>query len=160
MKNFSYLLGGLLLLLLMACKETPKAVDTSSKTPVATENDTKKPFIQGTYFEGANGVFFDKNDRLHVASVTGRKIAVVDTKTGDIIEKFGPEEGVDGPDDLTIGPDGSMYHTNLLMGIVGRRTPTGEVTQQLSLQASIRLLFLKMVVYLLPWIFRAMACTN
>ena len=129
MKNYSYLLTGLLLLLLTACQEAPKTVDNASETPT-TESNSLKPFIKGTYFEGANGVFFDKDDQLHVASVTGRKIGVVDTKTGEIIKAYGPEEGVDGPDDLTIGPDGSIYHTNLLMGIVGRRTPAGEVTQQ------------------------------
>ena len=90
MKNYSYLLTGLLLLLLIACQEAPKTVDNASETP-ATESSTPKPFIKGTYFEGANGVFFDKDDQLHVASVTGRKIGVVDTKTGGIIKKYGPE---------------------------------------------------------------------
>lgn len=131
MKNHAtfFLATCLACLSLFACKETPKTTTTESYATTETEV-TRKPFIKGTYFEGANGVLFDKEDQLHVASVTGRKIGVVDTKTGAIIKKYGPEEGVDGPDDLTIGPDGSIYHTNLLMGLVGRRTPAGAITQQ------------------------------
>ena len=114
MKNHSAFLLAICLacLSLFACKEASKTTTTESSTTEA--EATRKPFIKGTYFEGANGVFFDKNDQLHVASVTGRQIGVVDTKTGEIIKKYSPAEGVDGPDDLTIGPDGSIYHTNLL----------------------------------------------
>ncbi len=130
MKNYSYLLISTLLLVLSACKEAPKTVDSSSAPPTTVEKDIKKPFIKGAFFEGANGVFFDKNDRLHVASVTGRKIAVVDTKTGAILETLGTEQGIEGPDDLTFGPDGSIYHTSILTGEVGRRTPDGAVTKQ------------------------------
>ncbi len=89
MKNhFAFLLAiCLACLLLFSCKETPKTTTTESSATTETE-DIRKPFIKGTYFEGANGVFFDKDDQLHVASVTGRKIGVVDTKTGEIIKSM------------------------------------------------------------------------
>lgn len=130
MKNHFLALFCLTFLFLWACKESPKT-DTPEQAPTTSTEKTNTPFIKGAYFEGANGIFFDKNDRLHVASVTGRKIAVVDTQTGEIMEQYGPEEGIDGPDDLTFGPDGSLYHTSILTGEVGRRTPSGEVTKQL-----------------------------
>jgi hypothetical protein len=41
----------------------------------------------------------------------------------------GPD-GVLGPDDVTFGPDGSMYWTDILVGEVGRRAPDGTVTKQ------------------------------
>ena len=132
MKNFPFYTFTLLcsVLLFGACQQATSTEKTPiENTPVSTE-DNSQPFIKGTFFEGANGVFFDKNDHLNVASVTGRKIGVVDTKTGEVIKSYGPEEGVDGPDDLAIGPDGSLYHTNILTGSVGRRTPSGEVTSQ------------------------------
>jgi sugar lactone lactonase YvrE len=38
---------------------------------------------------------------------------------------------VEGPDDVTFGPDGSLYWTSLMTGNVGRLTPTGELTLQM-----------------------------
>jgi len=133
MKNhFLYSLGFcLIFLFLSACKETPKSAATDEITTTAATEKTTTPFLKGTYFEGANGVFFDDKDHLNVASVTGRKIGVVNTETGEIIKKYGPAEGIEGPDDLTFGPDGSLYHTSILTGEVGRRTPSGEVTKQM-----------------------------
>ena len=121
----------LIFLFLSACKETPKSAATDETTTTAATEKTITPFLKGTYFEGANGVFFDDKDHLNVASVTGRKIGVVNTETGEIIKKYGPAEGIEGPDDLTFGPDGSLYHTSILTGEVGRRTPSGEVTKQM-----------------------------
>ena len=133
MKNqFLFILSlSLVLIVLSACKETPKATATDEMTTSTTTEEVNTPFLKGTYFEGANGVFFDDKDQLLVASVTGRKIGVVNTATGEIIKKYGPAEGVEGPDDLTIGPDGSIYYTSILTGEVGRRTPTGEVSKQM-----------------------------
>ena len=38
---------------------------------------------------------------------------------------------MDGPDDLTFGPDGSLYWTSIMTGEVGRRTSDGTTTTQL-----------------------------
>ncbi|MEE9371816.1 MAG: hypothetical protein V3V00_02060 [Saprospiraceae bacterium] len=86
--------------------------------------------IQGSFFHGSNGLYFDDNDRLHVASVVSRYIGVVDTDTGAIIDTLTTADGVEGPDDLTFGPDGSLYFTSILTGEVGRIAPDGKVSRQ------------------------------
>jgi len=84
------------------------------------------PGIKG----GANGIFFDKNDRLHIASVFGGAIYVMDTKTGEILETLDEEEGIDGPDDVEVASTGDIYYTDILQGNICRRDTTGAVTKQ------------------------------
>jgi sugar lactone lactonase YvrE len=81
---------------------------------------------RGTLIKGANGLYFDKHDRLHIASVIGREIIVMDPNNGKILERIGPGRGVDTPDDLTFGPDGSLYWTAIMTGEVGRLTTEGK----------------------------------
>ena len=83
---------------------------------------------QGSPLHGANGVIFGPDGRLYVASVSSSVVAAVDPESGAILERWGPEEGVNGPDDLTFGADGSMYWTDIAVGDVGRRTPDGTTT--------------------------------
>ncbi|WP_437970490.1 hypothetical protein WMF04_14885 [Sorangium sp. So ce260] len=68
--------------------------------------------------------------RLYVASLLGNEIAVVNRKSGAVVDRLDGSDGVDGPDDLTFGPDGSLYWTSLLTGNVVRRSPSGAVTEQ------------------------------
>jgi sugar lactone lactonase YvrE len=86
--------------------------------------------VQGSPIHGANGLFFDAQDKLHIGSVFGREIVVMDPGSGAILERLGPEAGVETPDDVTFGPDGSLYWTAILTGEVGRRAPDGTVTRQ------------------------------
>ena len=83
---------------------------------------------QGGPLHGTNGVYFGPDGRLYVASVSSAAVAALDPESGAILERWGPEEGVKGPDDLTFGPDGSMYWTDFAFGDVGRRTPDGTTT--------------------------------
>jgi len=83
---------------------------------------------QGSQLHAANGIFFDGQDRLYIACGFGPEIAVMDAETGEILDQITTE--VDSPDDLTFGPDGSLYWTDILTGEVGRRTPDGVVTKQ------------------------------
>ncbi len=106
-----------------------KKVNTSS--PTAEVEEAKTSLIQGSFFNGANGLYFDPNDRLHVASVVSRLIGVVDTDTGKIVDTLSQSAGIEGPDDLIFGPDGSLYHTSILTGEVGRRAPDGSTSKQL-----------------------------
>lgn len=80
---------------------------------------------RGAALHGANGMMFDRHDRLHIASVAGREIVVMDPQTGAILDRLGPNRGVEGPDDLTFGPDGALYWTSYFTGVVGRRAPDG-----------------------------------
>jgi sugar lactone lactonase YvrE len=88
-----------------------------------------KEMIAGAQIHGANGLAIDTAGRLLVASVWGGEIVVVDPQTGAIRDRL--QDGVDGADDVAIGPDGSIYWTDILAGEVGRRTPDGTVTKQL-----------------------------
>ena len=88
-------------------------------------------FVEGAPLHGANGIIFDTQDRLHIASVVGREIVVMDRESGAIVDRMGPERGVEGPDDLIFDADGTLYWTSLLTGEVGRLSPDGEKRGQL-----------------------------
>jgi sugar lactone lactonase YvrE len=83
-------------------------------------------FVEGSPVHGANGIVFDARDRLHVASVVGREIVVMDRESGAVVDRIGPERGVESPDDLIIDADGTLYWTSILTGDVGRLSPAGE----------------------------------
>jgi sugar lactone lactonase YvrE len=84
----------------------------------------------GARLHSANGMAFDAAGQLHVASVLGSEIVRLDPLNGQVLGRVGRAEGVDGPDDITFGPDGSLYWTGLAAGEVGRRTPAGVTTTQ------------------------------
>ncbi len=86
--------------------------------------------VQGAPFHGVNGIFFDSEDKLHIASVYHNAIIVMDRETGEVLDEFRDDAGVIGPDDVTFAPDGSMYWTDINVGEVGRRAPDGAVTKQ------------------------------
>ena len=82
----------------------------------------------GGPLHGTNGVMFGPDGRLYVASISSPAVVALDPESGAILERWGPEEGVKGPDDLAFGPDGSMFWTDWAFGDVGRRTPDGTTT--------------------------------
>ncbi len=82
-------------------------------------------FIQGSRYGGMNGLVCDAEDRLLIASNLARDLKVLDTTTGNVLATYGVEQGVDTPDDVAVGPDGSIYWTNIVAGTVGRRAPDG-----------------------------------
>lgn len=86
--------------------------------------------VRGAPLHGSNGMAAGEDGMLYVASVFGHEIVVMNPRSGKIIKRYGTEDGVVGPDDLTFGPDGSLYWTDILSGEVGRRTPDGVVTKQ------------------------------
>src|SRR6266540_3163652 len=102
-------------------------LSTISALPAsAAASEPNEPVLaRGAALHGANGVMFDRHDRLHIASVAGREIVVMDPQTGAILDRLGPAQGVEGPDDLTFGPDGALYWTSFFTGVVGRRAPDG-----------------------------------
>jgi len=107
-------------LVLTACQQIQPAPKAAS-VPLRAEVLVQGASLQG----GANGIYFDNQDRLYVGSVGGQRITVMDPETGQLLDKFGPEQGVAGADDLINGPDGSLYWTSLMTGEVGRMTPDG-----------------------------------
>jgi sugar lactone lactonase YvrE len=96
----------------------------------------KEVFLQGlqlggTAFHSGNGINIDAAGRLYVASVFGGEIVILNRQDGAVIDRLGAAQGVLTPDDVIIGPDGSVYWTDLPYGQVGRRAPDGTVTKQL-----------------------------
>src|SRR5688500_14471678 len=79
---------------------------------------TSSVLVEGARLHGANGMNVGPDGRLYVASLLGNEIAVVNRKSGAVVDRLDGSDGVDGPDDLTFGPDGSLYWTPLLTGNV------------------------------------------
>ena len=48
-----------------------------------------------------------------------------------ILKRIGVDQGVEGPDDLIFGSDGSLYWTSIITGEVGRISPDGVKTSQM-----------------------------
>jgi len=75
------------------------------------------------------GIAFDSQDKLYIA---GYQITIVDPETGTILQTYDSEDlpGLTLADDLVIGPDGSLYWTDLMSGNLGRLAPDGTVSNQ------------------------------
>ena len=85
--------------------------------------------VRGAPIHGANGLAVAKGHLL-VASGLGSELLALNRRTGQIDKRLGHESGVDGPDDVAVGPDGSIYWTDFPIGEVGRLAPNGKVTKQ------------------------------
>src|SRR5262249_57925021 len=95
--------------------------------PRATPPHKARILVHGSATHGANGMFFDRRNGLYIASFNGREILGMNPRTGKILDRLSPPEmDVGDPDDLTFGPDGSLYWTSLLTGEVHRLSPAGE----------------------------------
>ncbi len=87
--------------------------------------------VTGAQIRSPNGIKAGPDGNLYVASVNERAILVIDPETGEIVKRLGSEVGVDGPDDLAFGPDGSIYWTDMFKGSVGRLAPDGSASSQM-----------------------------
>ena len=85
---------------------------------------------RGAHIHGPDGIYCDANDNIYICSVFGQEILAID-QSGNILESYGPDEGVISADDLFITPDGTIYFTSLLTGYVGRIQPDGTLTTQI-----------------------------
>ena len=87
--------------------------------------------VHGAQIRSPNGIKVGPDGNLYVASVNEQAILVINPQTGKILKRLGPEVGVDGPDDLAFGPDGSIYWTDFFRGSVGRLAPDGKTSSQM-----------------------------
>jgi len=88
-----------------------------------------KVLVRGAAIHGANGIVL-RGSYAYIGSVIGRDIVVMDARTGRIVDRLGPDDEAAGADDLTFGPDGSLYFTDIIEGRVGRIARDGTVTSQ------------------------------
>jgi sugar lactone lactonase YvrE len=86
--------------------------------------------VRGSAFHAVMGADVGPDGHVYLASVFGGEIVVFDVDRGEIVGRLGSGDGVLGPDDLTFGPDGALYWTDMIVGEVGRRAPDGTVTKQ------------------------------
>ncbi len=68
-----------------------------------------------------NGINIDSDDILYVTSILGDEVVLMDRETGEVLERLGAEQGVTGPDDVAVAPDGTIYWTNYSSGEACRR---------------------------------------
>ncbi len=89
---------------------------------------TVRRLVRGAAIQSTNGIDVGPDGNLWVATVFGREIAVVDRYTGAVLERLGPDLGIETPDDLVFGPDGLLYWTEPFTGKVGRRGSDGTIS--------------------------------
>ena len=75
-------------------------------------------FLEGARISGVNGIHFGPDGYLYATSVVGSDMSVVNTETKEIIKRYGPAEGVFGPDDVAFNAKGDFYWTSILTGEV------------------------------------------
>jgi len=80
----------------------------------------------GARLHGANGMALIDNDRLMVTSLFSREINELSVAEGTKTCCFDSGDGVQGADDVLLGPDGAMYWSNFWTGDVFRRDHLGD----------------------------------
>ena len=83
-------------------------------------------FTDGAKISGVNGIHFGPDGYLYATSVIGSDISVVDTDNKTIVKRYGPKEGVFGPDDVAFNDKGEFYWTTILTGEVAGFNIQGE----------------------------------
>jgi streptogramin lyase len=102
-------------------KQQPEPMDANQGIKVA----------QAAPTNGLNGIYVSPvNGTVYVASVGGDEITVHDPNSGRVLDRLGPEREVDGPDDVFITDDGTIYWTEILTGVVGMLKPDGTIMEQ------------------------------
>ncbi|MGZ4436213.1 MAG: hypothetical protein ACXVW6_01150 [Nocardioidaceae bacterium] len=104
-------------------------VGSHSAATNAATGYTKTVLVHGAPIHGSNGLAI-AGRRLLVASALGGELVALDRRTGHIVKRLSHSSGVDSPDDVAVGPDGSIYWTDIQIGEVGRLAPNGKVTKQ------------------------------
>ena len=80
--------------------------------------------VAGSPFQGVHGMVVDGKGHLLASNLLGQTVHSIDLGTGAVSTLVGPPLG--GADDVTVGPDGSVYWTGYFSGKLMRRTPDGK----------------------------------
>jgi len=103
------------------------AATAPARAAKAVDDDyVMKVLVRGAPLHQANGIWADADGHLYVGTAAGAQIAVLDARNGRVIDRLSYGTA----DDVTIGPDGSLYWTDILEGRVGRMAPDGTITRQ------------------------------
>ena len=79
-------------------------------------------FADGGVMAGStNGISFAPDGTLYVANVFGTTITQIDPKSGDILSRLTPADGVLFPDDVLVADDGTIYWTEIALGQVFKK---------------------------------------
>ncbi|SEK46471.1 DNA-binding beta-propeller fold protein YncE [Stigmatella aurantiaca] len=106
--------------LLAACLLLPVGCETEDgPTPVYRQ----EVVVAGSAFQGVHGLALDGKGHLLASNLLGQSVHSVDLSTGAVTTVEGPPLG--GADDVTFGPDGSLYWTGYFTGQLMRRPPEG-----------------------------------
>ncbi|SEU10817.1 SMP-30/gluconolactonase/LRE family protein [Stigmatella erecta] len=79
--------------------------------------------VPGSAFQGVHGLALDGKGHLLASNLLGQSVHSIDLSTGAVTTVEEPPLG--GADDVTFGPDGSLYWTGFFTGQLMRRTPEG-----------------------------------
>ena len=93
----------------------------SAHAVVKTSSDYKTKIIKiGSELGSIDSIDFDQDNNIWVTATTGGKIIKM-TRSGWILDEFGPADGVDGAIvDLVVGPDNLVYFIEFFSGKVKR----------------------------------------
>lgn len=80
--------------------------------------------VAGSPFQGVHGMAVDGKGHLLASNLLGQSVHSIDLSNGAVSTLVGPPLG--GADDVTLGPDGSIYWTGFFSGRLMRRTPDGK----------------------------------
>ncbi|PCC69518.1 DNA-binding beta-propeller fold protein YncE [Nannocystis exedens] len=80
--------------------------------------------VAGSPFQGVHGLVVADSGHLLAGNLLGQSVHSIDLSSGAVSTLVGPPRG--GADDLTVGPDGSLYWTGFFSGQLMRRSPKGE----------------------------------
>ncbi|WP_375772147.1 SMP-30/gluconolactonase/LRE family protein [Archangium gephyra] len=80
--------------------------------------------VAGSPFQGVHGLALDGKGHLLASNLLGQSVHSIDLASGAVSTLVGPPLG--GADDVTLGPDGSVYWTGFFSGRLMRRTPDGK----------------------------------
>lgn len=86
-----------------------------------------RTLVKSATLHSANGFYFDSHDRIHLANLISHEVHTLDSETGEVLATIDMEDGVITPDDITVGPDDSVYWTSVLSGQIGRQNPDGTI---------------------------------
>ena len=111
---------------LLAALATTAATAPAKSAAVQDTHYTMKVLVRGAPLHQANGIWADAGGHLYVGTAAGAQIAVLDARSGQVLDRLSYGTA----DDVTMGPDGSLYWTDILEGRVGRLAPDGTVTSQ------------------------------